>query len=903
VAGNLTDNGEVVVNSAQNGAPAILNVEGGTVSGSGDFVLNYSTTNAQLIGTLTQASTHTISGFGEINAVLTNNGVVNANVLNQTLYLLGGPMANNATFESTNGGTLAVYGVTVTQSASGTTTAGTNSVVSLNSGALITGGTLVSVGNASFQVSGTDTIGSLTSDALIEIPYEEQLNVAGNLTDNGEVVVNSGQNGAPAILDVEGGTVSGAGDFVLNYSTTNAQLNGTLTQASTHTISGFGQINANLDNFGTVNADVNNQQLQVNGTTTNNGLFEASGGGILQVASGVLTNLSGTTLTGGTYEVNASSTINLPGPVTVNAANIILNGASTSFSAITGTTAASQTNLSTNSGSFTLENGAGFSYLQGTASAPFVNTGTVSIGSGSTFSDNGKYSQSAGLSLVDGTLSTGSGVSLTGGTLSGTGTLSGGTVALSGGEIEPGAAPADGNIGTLSMAGLNISGGNLRMDIGAGGNDNIVVSGTTSYSGASTVTPVFDNYLPVAGTYNLITAASVVVNAGDAPSLVNTLPPDTRFTLVLQETSTAVNLVVGGSAASTVWVGTPGSSAWDLVTTKNWWNPSINATEQADDYFYNLDTVTFNDTATKFNVALNTNVVPLAVTVNDSAHNYTISGTGGIGGTATLSKTGTGTLTLSTTNSYTGATSVTGGELIASSPAAIPSSSALSIGSGAKVQLAANIGPATLASLAISTGAALDVTNNTVIVNYGATDPIASIVSALASGYDSGTWTGVGINSSAVASLQASQSKLIYSVGYADGADGLIAGLNPGQIEIMPTLAGDAKLQGDVVFGDFQILAQYFGKPNTSWDEGDFTYNGATNFGDFQMLAQDFGQTASGLASSEFTALNSFAAQFGDTLVANASGGGYSVVALPEPASIGLVAVSLGLLARRRRRR
>jgi hypothetical protein len=36
-------------------------------------------------------------------------------------------------------------------------------------------------------------------------------------------------------------------------------------------------------------------------------------------------------------------------------------------------------------------------------------------------------------------------------------------------------------------------------------------------------------------------------------------------------------------------------------------------------------------------------------------------------------------------------------------------------------------------------------------------------------------------------------------------------------------LAGDAKLHGTVDFGDYQVLAQYFGSSGR-WDEGNFTY-------------------------------------------------------------------------------
>jgi hypothetical protein len=110
-------------------------------------------------------------------------------------------------------------------------------------------------------------------------------------------------------------------------------------------------------------------------------------------------------------------------------------------------------------------------------------------------------------------------------------------------------------------------------------------------------------------------------------------------------------------------------------------------------------------------------------------------------------------------------------------------------------------------------------------------------------------WNGSGIISSSGASENASQSALIYSVGYADGADG-ITGVPSGEIEIMPTLAGDAKLQGNVVFGDFQLLSQYFGQSGTSWDEGNFTYGSTVNFGDFQLLSQNFGASSAALASS-----------------------------------------------------
>ncbi|HUB27151.1 MAG TPA: PEP-CTERM sorting domain-containing protein [Tepidisphaeraceae bacterium] len=349
-------------------------------------------------------------------------------------------------------------------------------------------------------------------------------------------------------------------------------------------------------------------------------------------------------------------------------------------------------------------------------------------------------------------------------------------------------------------------------------------------------------------------------------------------------------------------------ATWDMLNNQNWSDtvaesqggPALPAV------YSDNSNVTFDDNNNgNYNVTLNTNVSPVSVTFANSGGNYVLSGSGGIIGTTSLALTGTGSVTISTTNTYTGATTVSSGTLIAASPSAISASSAVTIGNAttpapAEVQLAKGIGAVTLAGLTVNSGGTLDITNNPVIINYGAgPDPIATIVSYLTDGYNSG-WLLGEINSSVVAADDVSQTKLSYSVGYADGADGIVGGLPSGEIEILPTLAGDAKLQGNVVFGDFQILAQYFGQSG-GWDEGNFKYGSTVNFGDFQLLAQDFGATNGGLSAGEIASLNSFAAQFGDVLVAN-SGGGFSLAVVPEPASIGLLAIGgFGLLARRRK--
>jgi hypothetical protein len=58
-------------------------------------------------------------------------------------------------------------------------------------------------------------------------------------------------------------------------------------------------------------------------------------------------------------------------------------------------------------------------------------------------------------------------------------------------------------------------------------------------------------------------------------------------------------------------------------------------------------------------------------------------------------------------------------------------------------------------------------------------------------------------------------------------------------------------MQGNVVFGDFQLLSEYYGQAGTTWDEGNFTYGSSTDFGDFQLLSQNFGKTSSALTGGD----------------------------------------------------
>ncbi len=277
-----------------------------------------------------------------------------------------------------------------------------------------------------------------------------------------------------------------------------------------------------------------------------------------------------------------------------------------------------------------IKTGSGKLILSGTnnfAGALIISNGTLRV----TGSDNGN--------IVTAT---------SGAVLDGTGSLLGGVTTTAGGKISPGFGV--GSFGTLTTSNnLTLTTPNLYFDLSgspAGAYDKIVMQGgSIAMSGAQNYIFYLTDLALGAGTYGLIEGATGSTATG--VTLLSNLPGNTRQGIALNRAGAGANpsyvrLTVTGSASSLLWSGTNGS-VWDAGVTTNWLNAS------AADKFFNLDTVTFDDTSTNGLVTATPftgTVQPIFMVVSNNARDYTING-GGIAGQTAIVKNGSGMLTLS----------------------------------------------------------------------------------------------------------------------------------------------------------------------------------------------------------------------------------------------------------------
>jgi len=234
---------------------------------------------------------------------------------------------------------------------------------------------------------------------------------------------------------------------------------------------------------------------------------------------------------------------------------------------------------------------------------------------------------------------------------------------------------------SLTFGTANSDATTLKLDLANFGNPSdaiITVTGALTVNGTCTLNLANGVLFP--GQVPLIQYGSQTRIAGFA---LGTLPGGVTASLSNNLANSSLDLIVTANvgANNVVYWNGDVSALWDIKTTANWKVPILTGLTYA-----NTNQVIFDDSAAgNVAVALNSAVQPMSVTFSNSTKNYSVSGTGSMGGYTWLNKLGSGVLTLSNANSYSGPTTVNGGALVLKNLGAVAGSS-LNIANGAVVQ-------------------------------------------------------------------------------------------------------------------------------------------------------------------------------------------------------------------------
>jgi autotransporter-associated beta strand protein len=281
------------------------------------------------------------------------------------------------------------------------------------------------------------------------------------------------------------------------------------------------------------------------------------------------------------------------------------------------------------------------------------------------------------------------------------------------------------------------------------------------------------------------------------------------------------NVVVTGPATTQLtWNGSTG--AWNTTSTS--WKNGSTSTAYSDG-----TAVTFDDTATSTAIAINTaNVSPTEIFFNNSAKNYTISGTYGIAGGAQITKTGTGTVTITNANSFTGNVNISAGAINVQNSLGLGASTGVWVASGATLQLQGGISvgaiPTTLAGS--GTGAAgLD----GALVSLSGNNTYAGqilISSSTTIAVDSGT---LNLSSPNDVIAEDSEDGSNYNLTLTGSGSGTIAGKVGGSGTVFKTGVGSWTLPAAAYFaGGLQVSAGTITLGGANYFQGGLTINGGT---------------------------------------------------------------------------
>ena len=623
------------------------------LSGSAVSVLNVSTMN------------------GTTPIIKSLSGVAGSSVTLGSKTLLVGD-ASSTTFA----GVISGAGGGLTKQGSGTMTLSGNNTY--------TGATTVSAGTLQFAKTASLYNGTTASWTAASIRAGNGTTLAFNVGGTGEFTtgnVTSLLTNLAASSSSTDGMNAGA---ILGFDTTNASGgNFAIADVIADTTGASGGARA-LAKLGTGTLALSGNNTYSGSTTINGGTLEIAATGRLGggTYSGNITN-NATFTYSGTNNQTLSGIVSGTGVLTQNGTGTLtLSGANT-YSGGTAINAGTLT-LSGTSGSL----GSANVTVAGNATLQLAHTSSTSLANNISGAGNILHSAGTGITTtLAGTNTNAGGIQSTGGgtlLFSGAGALSSAITSLNATNSSTlSFADSDTRTITLGSSGISLSTAKLSFDVdlSSSTSDSLIFGQAASLTGTNTVNLNLLSSISANQTWTLLTATSGLNGTWS----LGTYTQQVGYTFSLSSDATWLKLTATVSSNDAYWTGEAGSS-WlntNFSTSLNGTASLAGASLTGRDVFFAATNNGNLTTTPGANYSINTlQVITPGVTINGSnTLNVTssspsairITATGNttinanLAGVAGLTKSGTGTLALGGNNSYTGATSITGGTVIAAS--------------------------------------------------------------------------------------------------------------------------------------------------------------------------------------------------------------------------------------------